>query len=102
VFVFILLYSTEVQQVVLKLRWSLLQGNIGFDTLSLRRKNPMSSKGCWMLRRKVGRAMELEAMTTFRARFPLGIFLMHAKFYTLEDAHEVFDEMPQQDDHGPL
>jgi hypothetical protein len=40
---------------------SLLQGNQGFGTLSVRRKNPMSSKGCWTLRRKVG-AVELEAM----------------------------------------
>jgi hypothetical protein len=32
----------------------------------------MSSKGCWMLRRKVDGAVELEAMATVRARFPLG------------------------------
>jgi hypothetical protein len=49
-----------------------LQGNQGFGTLSVRRKKPMSSKGCWMPRRKVDRATELEAMVAIRERFPLG------------------------------
>jgi pentatricopeptide repeat protein len=34
--------------------------------------------------------------------FLLGILLMYAKFCSLEDAREVFDRMPQRDDHGPL
>jgi hypothetical protein len=61
-----------------------LQGNQWFGTLSVRRKNPMSSKGCWTLRRKADGVTNLEAVTVVRVRFPLGYIVYIFQFLQFE------------------
>jgi hypothetical protein len=53
-----------------------------------------------MLRRKVMR--ELESMEMIRESFMLGYISYVWKFFSLEDAHKVFEKIPQQYDLKPL